>query len=195
MGKLKTDFKYKVVKNFLSSEEVSLGVEYFKLKHKWNIDSFDTNQSDNCDSMFYTEPFGEIILLKKLKRVEEETGLSLIPTYSFTRFYSYNADLKKHKDRPSCEVSATVMWGSDGTPWPIFMDGHKCDMEPGDAVIYLGCELEHWRENFKGDWHAQTFIHYVDANGVYKDYAYDKRNFILSPEINFNTFKKNVENT
>lgn len=192
MGKLKTDFKFKLVKNFLSPEEISFGSYYLKLKHKWNVENFDFNQSDNCDTMFYTDAFCETILIKKLKKMQEETGLSLIPTYSFSRVYSYNADLKKHKDRESCEVSATIMWGSDGTPWPIFMDGHKCEMEPGDAVIYLGCELEHWRENFQGDWHAQTFIHYVDANGPYKNFAYDRRNFIYSPEITFEDFKKNV---
>lgn len=194
MGKLKTDFKFKLVKNFLSSDEISLGTYYLKLRHKWNVDKFDVHHN-NCDSMFYTDPFCETILIKKLKKMEDETGLSLIPTYSFSRVYSYNADLKKHKDRPSCEVSATVMWGSDGTPWPIFMDGQKCEMEPGDAVIYLGCELEHYRENFEGDWHAQTFIHYIDKDGPYKDFAYDKRDFVHCPEINSNDFIKNVKNT
>jgi hypothetical protein len=48
-------------------------------------------------------------------------------------------------------------------------------MEPGDAAIYLGCEIEHWREEFKGDWHAQTFLHYVDKNGQNKEWAKDKR--------------------
>ena len=29
--------------------------------------------------------------------------------------------LKRHKDRPSCEISTTVNLGGD--PWPIFIDG------------------------------------------------------------------------
>jgi hypothetical protein len=89
--------------------------------------------------------------------------------------YTINADLEKHKDRHACEISVTVMVGSDGTQWPIFMEGNKINMEPGDAVIYLGCELEHWREEFKGDWQAQTFLHYVDKNGQNKEWAKDKR--------------------
>jgi hypothetical protein len=55
------------------------------------------------------------------------------------------------------------------------MDGAEINMEPGDAAIYLGCEVEHWREEFKGDWHAQTFLHYVDKNGLNKEWARDKR--------------------
>jgi hypothetical protein len=88
--------------------------------------------------------------------------------------YTKFADLKKHKDRPSCEISVTVMIDSDGTNWPIFIDGTKIDLEPGDAAIYLGCEVEHWRETFDGDWHAQAFLHYVDQDGPNKDYKFDK---------------------
>jgi len=29
------------------------------------------------------------------------------------------------------------------------MEGTPVDLSEGDAVIYLGCELEHWREEFK----------------------------------------------
>ena len=105
--------------------------------------------------------------------MEKETGLKLFPTYSFFRLYTLLSDLKKHSDRPSCEVSVTVMLGSDGTQWPIYMDGKPVDLNPGDACIYLGCELEHWREPFEGDWHLQTFLHYVDQNGPHTAYKYD----------------------
>ncbi len=63
-----------------------------------------------------------------------------MPTYAFTRFYTYNAELVKHTDRPACEISVSVMWDSDGTKWPLYVDGNPVDMKPGDAVIYLGCE-------------------------------------------------------
>jgi hypothetical protein len=66
--------------------------------------------------------------------------------------YTKFSDLPKHKDRPSCEISTTVNIASDGTTWPIFMDGKPLHLESGDAAIYLGMELTHWREEFKGDW-------------------------------------------
>ena len=106
--------------------------------------------------------------------MEKETNLELIPTYSFTRVYTYNSDLPKHKDRPACEISVSVMIASDGTIWPFYMDGKELLLEPGDACIYLGCELQHYRKNFTGDWHAQCFLHYVDQNGPFADYKYDK---------------------
>jgi hypothetical protein len=141
------DFKYKLIKNFLTKEEIKLLTDYCRMKH----------------------------MINKLDIMQKETGLELLCTYAFWRMYTINADLKKHKDRPSCEVSVTVMIGSDGTSWPIYMDGAEINLEPGDAAVYLGCEIEHWREEFKGDWHAQTFLHYVDKNGPNKEWFKDKR--------------------
>jgi len=107
--------------------------------------------------------------LKLLKKMENETGLELWPTYGFARMYTHLAELIKHKDRPSCEISVTVMIGSSGEAWPIYMDGTELNLEPGDAAIYLGCEVEHWRNEFLGDWHSQFFLYYIDKNGPYNN--------------------------
>jgi hypothetical protein len=57
------------------------------------------------------------------------------------------------------------------------MDTKPIVIEKGDAVIYRGCEIEHWRPVFNEEspsWHHQAFIHYIDLNGPYKDYEEDK---------------------
>jgi hypothetical protein len=51
-------------------------------------------------------------------------------------------------------------------------------LEPGDMSIYTGCEVEHWREPYEGNQQIQLFLHYVDANGVHKDWKFDKRPFL-----------------
>jgi hypothetical protein len=33
----------------------------------------------------------------------------------------------------------------------------------------------HWREEFKGTWQAQVFLHYVDQNGPHAEWKHDKR--------------------
>ena len=169
------NFKYKLIKNFLTEEEIKLLKDYCIIKHRINMQYFDLKQNENGDTFFYADPLMESLMINKLDLMQKETGLELEPTYAFWRMYSMFADLKKHVDRPSCEVSVTVMIGSDGTKWPIYMNGTEINMEPGDAAVYLGCEIEHWREEFKGDWHAQTFLHYVDKNGSNKEWAKDKR--------------------
>lgn len=106
--------------------------------------------------------------------MEKETGLSLLPTYAYWRMYTYGSYLKKHKDRPSCEISVTLHLGGD-KKWPIFVEGKSFLLKPGDAIIYRGCEQEHWREKFYGDWYSQLFIHYVNANGPNKEWYRDKK--------------------
>ena len=169
------NFKYKLVKNFLTKEETELAKKYILIKHKNNRIDFDFAQNNNSDTIFYRDPFGESLLLNKKNLMEKETNLDLFPTYSFSRLYTYNSELKPHKDRPSCEISVTVMFGSDGTKWPIYIEDNPINMEPGDACIYLGCELEHYRKNFIGDWHAQCFLHYVDKKGPYAEFKDDKQ--------------------
>jgi len=183
MGTIK-DFKYKLIKDFLSKEELEIGCHYMNLKHKKNYSNFDPpeHKTINADSFFFGDNFTETIMMRKLKKMEQETKLELYPTYSFFRIYTFNSELKKHTDRASCEISVTVMWESDGTPWPIYIEDKPIEMSPGDALIYLGCELEHWRDNFEGDYHIQSFLHYVDKNGPYKDFKYDKRDNKTNPE-------------
>ena len=175
MGIINKDFKYKIIDNFLSKEEIDLLDKYTDMKHRTNIKNFDTVQSPVMDSRFYGDPLMDSLMLSKLNLMEKETGKKLLPTYAFWRMYTKFADLKKHKDRPACEISVTVNIGSDGTAWPIYREGNKVELKSGDAVIYLGCELEHYREEFKGDWCAQVFLHYVDEKGKNSEWHMDKR--------------------
>ena len=93
----------------------------------------------------------------------EKTNLKLVPTYSYTRLYSYGSVLKRHKDRKSCEISTTLNLGGDS--WPIYLKKEnkkeiKVNLKPGDMLIYSGCDLEHWRDKFTGNECGQVFLHY-----------------------------------
>ena len=177
MGTIGKDFKFKLIKNFLSKDEINLLNNYCEIKHRTNTTNFDFNQNNNGDTMFYGDYLMEALLLSKQKVMEKETNKKLLPTYSYWRMYTRFANLLPHKDRPACEISVTVHIGSDGSDWPIFIEGVENKTVPGDAVIYLGCELEHHRKEFQGDWHAQAFLHYVDADGKNKEWYLDKRNY------------------
>lgn len=146
----------------------------------------DTNQVVGAHAR-YADPAMETLLIQHLhKLMEENTGLELDPTYSFYRVYRKGDELVAHTDRPSCEISCTMCfnYSYDDTKytWPIFMDGNKADLKPGDLVIYRGCDLSHWREPFNIDdedaWHVQGFFHYVDKNGPFSDYKFDHRSTV-----------------
>ena len=131
----------------------------------------------------YSLPIMESVLLYLHRIVEKNTGLSLCPTYTFSRIYREGDELVRHKDRPSCEVSATLTLNySSDELWPIWVKtvdnkDTSIDLDIGDLMIYRGCEIEHWREKFteKAVW-MQVFIHFIDKNGpYYPDFAFDKR--------------------
>mgnify|MGYP003114106945 FL=1 len=171
------NWKYIVIPKLLNSTEVKLAHEYCKERHIKNTDNFDEKQNNCGDTYFYKDPLIQTFLKNKKKILEKNVNLKLHETYTFWRCYTYGADLKKHKDRPSCEISVTVFIGSDGEhEWPIYMDGKKVNLKVGDGVIYRGCDIEHWREPYKGDYHIQAFLHYVDANGKYANHKGDAIN-------------------
>lgn len=109
------------------------------------------------------------LLVGKIPRVSEIVGESLIPTYTFGRVYHNGAKLVRHTDRAACEVSVTVNLSKD-TEWPIGIerpDGTDVgiELDPGDAVVYLGYQADHWRHEFDGQEYIQAFLHYVRAYG------------------------------
>ena len=107
----------------------------------------------------------------------------LFENYAYTRVYKVKDELRRHKDRFSCEISTTLNLGGD-KPWPIYINpkqeegtwnnttekyipstskGIKVDLKPGDMLLYRGNILEHWREPFIGNHCAQVFLHYNDV--------------------------------
>ena len=128
----------------------------------------------------YAHPCMEMLLLQLLPTVEALISRPLFPTYSYFRVYRKGCELRRHKDRPACEISVSLCLGCDAAePYPLFVEGLTgivgARMEPGDAVIYKGTEVPHWREPFEGEANTQVFLHYVDQAGPHAAWRYDKR--------------------
>jgi len=52
-------------------------------------------------------------------------------------------------------------------------------LEPGDALIYRGCECDHWRSKFtSGSWQAQAFCITSTQNGPYAEERFDRRPYL-----------------
>ena len=176
MGIIKKDFRYKVIKNFISIDEKNLLHDYTRIRHRTNDEFFNGSLSNHPDTSIYGDPVMEALLVNKLKLMEKNTGLELLPTYAYWRMYTWGANLKKHKDRESCEISVTVSIGSsDDKPWPIYINDKPVILNNGDALIYLGIEDTHHRNTLDSDYHSQVFLHYVDKNGPHKEFFKDKR--------------------
>ena len=164
------EFKYKLIKNFFSKEELEILKKYClnKLDEEWITSKFSP-----MVPIWYKDALMTSLLDIKLPLMEKETGLKLFKTYAFWRYYAHGATLIDHKDRPACEISITACIHKTQN-WPIHMENNWIEMEEGDGVVYLGCDLKHGRKPFEGDGCAQVFMHYVDQNGPHKDHKDDQ---------------------
>ena len=129
----------------------------------------------------YSDIAIETLMLKCQPIMEKTIGLKLQPAYTYARLYKKGDVLKRHKDRFSCEISTTMNIGGD--QWDLYLEppgqdpsGIKVNLKPGDMLVYRGCELEHWREKFKGKMCGQVFLHYNNkkTRGA-KENMFDKR--------------------
>ena len=187
--------KYQIIKNALSYELANFIFNYFLLKRDAAKFMYDNNiiadtgmfgtwtdqQIPNTYS-HYADMVMETLLMKVLPRMQQETGLKLIPTYSYARIYKHGDILHKHKDRPSCEISTTIHLGGD--KWSIFVEDTEVMLDIGDMLVYSGCELEHWREPFEGNVCGQVFLHYNHVNGPFAEKnRFDKRPMLGLPSF------------
>ena len=202
--------KYTVIRQAISKDLAGFVANYFIMQKQ---------VYDTCKATRYISPFENIIgsyagrdeqipetycqysniametlMLKCQPEMEKVTGLKLDPNYTYARIYKKGDELKRHKDRFSCEISTTMNLAGDD--WPIYLEpnpkkggikpgvgyvsdntkGVKVDLKQGDMLVYSGCELEHWRNKFKGKECVQVFLHYNNRKTVgAKDNMFDKR--------------------
>jgi hypothetical protein len=165
---------YKLIKNFFNQDEL-------KILDKYCYNKVDQNKDYDVDTQsfspaWYNDPLMNALLDLKLPLVEKESNLKLFQTYAYWRYYVFGGTLSKHTDRPSCEISVTACIRKYDD-WPIIVEGTSFELEEGNAVLYAGCDQEHWRPGiYKGEGMAQVFFHYVNQNGPNKNHAYDQIN-------------------
>lgn len=160
---------YIVVDNFINAELAN------QLYHTFLSDVQNNPQDfvfDNqCPSSFavYNYPQFLNILCDKISFMNHIMNEPMLPTYCYARMYQHGEVLKKHLDRPSCEISVTAHLGGDHS-WDFYItkpNGKQVsiDLKPGQGVIYKGMIAEHWRNTFDGTNYGQIFLHYVRGNG------------------------------
>ena len=191
--------KYKIVRKAISKDIANFVNDYIMMKEKVHdtlkatryiipfSDDWGTREDRQCWNAYsqYADIAMETLLLNCLPLVEKETNLKLWPTYAYTRVYKKGHTLEKHTDRKSCEVSTTLNLGGD--MWPIYLTDKKgkdieVKLKPGDMLLYSGCELEHWRNPFKGNYCSQVFLHYNIQSKKNKIRKFDQRTHLGLPK-------------
>lgn len=130
--------------------------------------------------------------------MEQVTGARLAPSYAYFRAYQKGDRCAVHSDRPACEHSLSLalgyaddeLWNFDcGSRFYEFDDASKlrcahdfgdepfssATLKPGDAIAYQGVNRRHGRITPNPNaWSAHAFFHWVDLDGAYREWAFDK---------------------
>jgi len=167
------DNNYLYIPNFISQDHANhLYNKFINYCIEENLPG-DT-QVENSHAVYNYIDFLEL-LCERTPQINNFLGEPVLPTYTYARVYKEGSDLKIHKDRDACEISLTLHLAGDAE-WPIYIkkpNGEEVslNLKSGDAMMYLGCEAEHWREQFQGQEYVQVFLHYVRSRGD-RNYAF-----------------------
>lgn len=158
---------YIIIPKFISSYRANkLRNEFVEFSQKNNLEG--DNQIPTSSSDYNYISFLEL-LCEKTPEISEILEETVLPTYTYARVYKNGSILEKHSDRDACEISLTLHLGGDKS-WPIWIknpEGEDCfvELNPGDAMMYLGTIAEHWRDEYEGNEYVQVFLHYVRSRG------------------------------
>ena len=128
--------KYVVIKQAISNDLATFCYNYFLMKKQ----VYDTcykavtpkieilglghyeSKSEQIPNSYacYADIVMETLLLKCQPMMEKYTELKLLPAYTYARIYKNGDELKRHKDRFSCEISATMFLGGD--KWDLYLE-------------------------------------------------------------------------
>jgi hypothetical protein len=167
---------YRVIEKFFDRDLAAFLYDVLKLR-VWRGEARTDDQVPGAAS-FWGDTTLDAILTRSLPKVEAIVGCQLAPTYAYARVYRTGDYLVRHRDRAACEVAVTIHLAHEGAePPPIhFAPSTAVRQRPGDAVVYLGDKVEHWRDVFDGDRFGQLFLNFVRADGHNRHLIYDGRN-------------------
>ena len=202
---------YFVVKNLWDSKELYHPLPPERGMYSWfgdRLDQFyqqqDVEEQVEGSLARYTHPQYKKIHIKIKNKLEEIIGRRLYETYYYDRYYFPGQELTRHADRDACEISVTVHISTNiKQEWPIWVktpdtftdktkksllttgEDRSVILEPGDGMIYKGCERPHWRYLLPGTidmqlnplqeqlYYHQIFFHYVLQDGERAHCAWD----------------------
>ena len=110
--------------------------------------------------LLHGEPVLEFLAGQLLRTVRAITRETVRPSFTpYLRVYDPGVVLERHHDRPVCRWNVDLVVGGDPAParrtaWPLWIahkrHTHRLRLGLGDAVLYRGTEVSHWRRPHPG---------------------------------------------
>lgn len=159
-----------IIRNFLTPKELekckSLLLNMYhagKLKYEADNSHYAESYGGDCD-------YFESLLNTKWAQVQNLVTFPIKPENSYGRIYRNGGTLARHVDRPPLDITCSISIGGNlDVEWPICLidlNGvTRCErIVEGDAIIFLGNRMEHWRERLScrnDQYTLKLFLHWV----------------------------------
>lgn len=181
---------------------------YGKNVDQFSIDPKEQSEDSQIDEVLlrYWHPQYRQIHTEIRIRLEEMLGRKLYNTFYCDNFYFVGEHESLRLEHDSCEICVSVHistnLGGENSKWPFWIktpdtygDKNKTQiivpgeylpivLEPGDAIVYKGCERPHYRDPLPGKnktqtifgkdvifYYHQIFFYYVLQDGQRSHYA------------------------
>lgn len=135
--------------------------------------------------------FGDANPLKKshemlLSVAQKVFSPTAIPSYSlYVTYRGFRANLPYHVDDNACTYTIDLCL-SQGTPWPIVIEGSPFILGENQAVCYYGEDQYHGREQFPDPSSNEVemiFYHFIEPNHWYTTNGSEYINKIVSDRL------------
>jgi Rps23 Pro-64 3,4-dihydroxylase Tpa1-like proline 4-hydroxylase len=168
-----------VIKNFITKKRSKkLSKEFIEFCNENPDECNSDSQVPGTPAKYNYIPFLEL-LCEKTPEVSKILGETVLPTYTYSRVYKNSDILEKHTDRDECEISLTIHLDGD-QEWSIYLEDlngnpQSFNLKCGDALLYSGCVVPHWRDKYEGNYCNQVFLHYIRSRGSKSSCYFDRK--------------------
>jgi len=156
---------YVVLRNIINPLQTGALRTYYR--ELTNKDYFIRDAQVPKRDIIRNEPVAKFIHYQLTNLLNRITPEKVKPSYSYLSMYKPGAVLKKHTDREQCAWNMSLVIDTDPDYiWPIYLETggliSAVKLEIGDAVIYRGTKIPHWREQLPDNQQATIcFYHFV----------------------------------
>ena len=152
---------YKEIKNILSKDECKLIEKLLKKSDGFVRKDFECQMDTDFDDKGVSEL--NVLLGMFLYFMCKETHLELLPSYAYARIYRKGSVLVPHVDRKGSEFALTINIAQT-EPWDIYIEDVPIRQNPGDGLLYTGCDTKHSRKPYHGDEYIQLMLFYTTSS-------------------------------
>jgi hypothetical protein len=173
---------YQIIENFIEEDFVDFIQDYYSLKVNSGLHTIDESKF-TYGYFFHNDSLMETILQNSCEAISDIIDVKLLPTYSQVHLHM-NGDSYENNQNESSEISAILSLGNSGDSedYVYFKKTQsnvkELSLNKGDLLVYRNINFKCWREPIKNKWLLESVLNFVDSEGHYSEFIYDKRPYL-----------------